>query len=182
MRIDASLTSAWPFGGPNVTSDMAAQYSVVNRLFTAMSGENVVMDLSARQKGKLHVLSAYSTDGDYLDLTSKVGTDGILRFTFPAKKWDVYGLYSVPTGQMTKRSGLGGEGLVIDHFNKIAVEKYLERFDSLFLSSSALRATFNDSYEVYGADYSSVLLDEFKARRGYDLRKYLYLLDPANKE
>ncbi len=181
MRIDASLTSAWPFGGPNVTSDMAAQYSVVNRLFTAMPDENVVMDLSARQKGKLHVLSAYSTDGDYLDLTSKVGTDGILRFTFPAKKWDVYGLYSVPTGQMTKRSGLGGEGLVIDHFNKIAVEKYLERFDSLFLSSSALRATFNDSYEVYGADYSSVLLDEFKARRGYDLRKYLYLLDPANK-
>lgn len=29
------------------------------------------------------------------------------------RKRDVYGLYSVPTGQMTKRSGLGGEGLVI---------------------------------------------------------------------
>ena len=83
---------------------------------------------------------------------------------------------------MTKRSGIGGEGLVIDHFNKTSVTKYLERFDSLFLSSStALRATFNDSYEVYGADYSPVFLDEFKKRRGYDLRRYLYLLDPTNR-
>ena len=182
MRIDASLTSAWPFGGPNVTSDMAAQYSVVKRLFTAMPGEEVSLALSTLQKGELSVLSAYSTDGDYLDLTEKVSTDGIFSFKFPAKKWEVYGLFSLPTGQMTKRSGIGGEGLVIDHFNKTSVTKYLERFDSLFLSSStALRATFNDSYEVYGADYSPVFLDEFKKRRGYDLRRYLYLLDPTNR-
>lgn len=95
MRIDASLTSAWPFGGPNVTSDMAAQYSVVKRLFTAMPGEEVSLALSTLQKGELSVLSAYSTDGDYLDLTEKVSTDGIFSFKFPAKKWEVYGLFSL---------------------------------------------------------------------------------------
>lgn len=76
---------------------------------------------------------------------------------------------------------MGGEGLVIDHFDKNTVHQYLKRFDALFQSRSDLRSTFNDSYEVYGADYTPVLLDEFKIRRGYDLRKVLYLLDPSNK-
>ena len=71
MQIDASLTSAWPFGGPNVTSDMAAQYSIVKRLFSAMPGEEMEVTLSMLQKGELSALSAYSTDGDYLDLTGK---------------------------------------------------------------------------------------------------------------
>lgn len=181
LRVDASLTSAWPFGGPNVREDMAAQYSVVNRLLAAMPGEKVTLDLASRQKGKLCALSAYAEDGTFLDLTSKVGADGVLRFVFPNKKWEVYGLFSLPTRQMTKRSGIGGAGLVVDHFSKASVGKYLERYDSLFLSSSALRATFNDSYEVYGADYSPVFLEEFRVRRGYDLRKYLYLLNPAHK-
>lgn len=181
MQIDMSLASAWPMGGPNVTSDMAAKYSVVKRLFVAMPNEEVVLDIAKVQSGKIQALSAYSTDGDYLDLLSAVGDDGILRYIFPSKKWEIYGLFSLPTNQLTKRAGLGGEGLVIDHFNKMSVEKYLERFDSLFISPSALRATFNDSYEVYGADYSSVFLQEFENRRGYDLRKYLYLFDSSVK-
>lgn len=40
LAIDASLTSAWPFGGPNVTPEMGAKYSVVTRVFTAMPKES----------------------------------------------------------------------------------------------------------------------------------------------
>ena len=40
MQIDASLTSAWPFGGPNVTSDMAAQY--LPKLVDKLTPEGVI--------------------------------------------------------------------------------------------------------------------------------------------
>lgn len=176
MALDVSLTSAWPFGGPNVTPNMAAQYSKVMRLFTAVPGEKVDVSISKFSKGKLCALCAYSDDGEYVELSDEVNSDGTLSYVFPMKKWDVYGLFSFPTGQKTKRSGIGGEGLVIDHFSKSSISRYLQRYDSLFASPSSLRATFNDSYEVYGADYTPSFLDEFQQRRGYDLRKYLYLL------
>jgi len=38
---------------------------------------------------------------------------------------------------------------------------------------TGIRSFFNDSYEVYNADFSPKLLDEFQKRRGYDVRNYL---------
>lgn len=173
MGIDMSLTSAWPFGGPNVTKDMAARYVNGGRLFGASANEVVSKKIYEPDKEMLGALSAYSTDGVYLDLTQYVDKNGILHYTFPNGKWDVYSISSRPTGQTTKRSGMGGEGLVLDHFDKKAVEKYLERYDSLFIDTNYLRSVFNDSYEVYGADYTPSFLDEFRKRRGYDLRAQL---------
>ncbi|MDR1764029.1 MAG: glycosyl hydrolase family 2 [Dysgonamonadaceae bacterium] len=78
------------------------------------------------------------------------------------------------TRQMVKRAAPGGEGLVLDHFNKAAVERYLARFDSAFAESKTPypHSFFNDSYEVYGADWTPSLLDEFERRRGYRLQDY----------
>lgn len=41
----------------------------------------------------------------------------------------------------------------------------------------SVHAIFTDSLEVYGADWTSDLLEEFKKRRGYDLRPLLPLLE-----
>ena len=78
------------------------------------------------------------------------------------------------TGQKVKRAAPGGEGLVIDHFDGGAVERYLSVFDSAFAQSGAPfpQTFFTDSYEVYGADWTPSLLDEFAARRGYRLEDY----------
>lgn len=173
MGTDVALASAWPFGGPNVTPAMAAQKMSGGKLLTATGGE--VVDLPVYQKGSktLLALEAFADSGRTLDLTKYVDANGVLHFTFPSGLWEVYSLFSEPTGQLVKRSGVGGEGLVLDHFNADAVEKYLARFDSLFLKPSHLRATFNDSYEVYGADCTPHILEEFEKRRGYDFRKYL---------
>ena len=75
------------------------------------------------------------------------------------------------TGQKVKRAAPGGEGFVIDHFDKSAVKNYLNHIDSAFKTSATpYPATFfNDSYEVYGADWTPALPTEFKKRRGYDL-------------
>jgi len=83
-------------------------------------------------------------------------------------------LETAKSGQMVKRASPGGQGLVIDHFNRQAVEHYLARFDKAFAQSGAPfpHSFFNDSYEVYGADWSPALLDEFETRRGYRLQDY----------
>ena len=79
------------------------------------------------------------------------------------------------TKQKVKRAAPGGEGFVIDHFNKDAVAHYLERFDTAFVNQHVAfpKNFFNDSYEVYGADWTPQLRKEFQARRGYDLYQHL---------
>jgi hypothetical protein len=79
------------------------------------------------------------------------------------------------TGQIVKRAAPGGEGLVLDHLDKEAVESYLAKFDKAFASSAAPppRSFFNDSYEVYGADWTASLPLEFKRRRGYSIEPFI---------
>lgn len=80
---------------------------------------------------------------------------------------------------MVERAGPGGEGSVIDHFSNVALQHYLDRFDSAFKGKDirGLRAFFNDSYEVDdargAADWTPTLFNEFKKRRGYNLQEHL---------
>ena len=96
------------------------------------------------------------------------------------KEGDVNGLpvYRTEVGrtkQKVKRAAPGGEGWVIDHFDRQAVRHYLDRFDKAFKESGVAwpHTFFNDSYEVYGANWTPTLFDEFKKRRGYDLQEHL---------
>ena len=79
------------------------------------------------------------------------------------------------TKQKVKRAAPGGEGFVIDHFNHDAVARYLQRFDTAFVNQKVPFPAnfFNDSYEVYGADWTPNLREEFMRRRGYDLYDHL---------
>ena len=79
------------------------------------------------------------------------------------------------TRQQVKRAAPGGEGWVIDHFDRTAVRHYLDRFEQAFSQSGVHypHTFFNDSYEVYFANWTPTLFDEFQKRRGYDLREHL---------
>ena len=79
------------------------------------------------------------------------------------------------TKQKVKRAAPGGEGWVVDHFDRNAVAHYLDRFEQAFATSGVPypHTFFNDSYEVYKADWTPTLFDEFQKRRGYDLRTKL---------
>lgn len=96
------------------------------------------------------------------------------------REGDSIRLEIVPTRQKVKRAAPGGEGFVLDHFSREAVEFYLSKFDTAFARSGIPfpHTFFNDSYEVYGADWTDSLLVEFERRRGYRLQDhYAELLD-----
>ncbi|MDR1223802.1 MAG: glycosyl hydrolase family 2 [Tannerella sp.] len=112
--------------------------------------------------------------GQALDLTDRV-KDGCLQWTAPeGGTWRIIALFEGKTFQTVKRAAPGGEGYVIDHFSAKAVNRYLSRFDKAFEMNRTSRphAFFNDSYEVYGADWTPGLPDEFARRRGYRLEDH----------
>ena len=105
----------------------------------------------------LQTLMAYGDDGTVLDLTSKVGGDGMLNWIAPKGNWELYAVFMGWHGKMVERAGPGGEGNVIDHFSADALKNYIDRFDKAFVGHdlSSLRSFFNDSYEVDDARRAS---------------------------
>ncbi|MEO5682499.1 MAG: glycosyl hydrolase [Chitinophagaceae bacterium] len=127
----------------------------------------------------LQLLMAYSDKGDVLDITGKVDTAGKLSWTAPAGNWNLYALFQGWHGKMVERAAPGGEGDAIDHFSGAALNNYLSYFDKAFAGKdvSYLRSFFNDSYEVDDArgqsNWTPDFLQQFKNRRGYDLKNEL---------
>ncbi len=127
----------------------------------------------------LQVVMAYGDNSQHIDLTDKVDAKGNLNWKAPAGNWTVYALFMGWHGKMVERAAPGAEGNAIDHFSESALKKYLSRFDTAFVGNdlSPLRGFFNDSYEVDDArgqsNYTPGFFDEFKRRRGYDLKFYL---------
>lgn len=94
-----------------------------------------------------------------------------------------YTLSFAPTNQKVKRAAPGGEGLVVDPFNKAAIERYLQSFKDAFGQKNyPVRAFYNDSYEAYGANWTARFFQRFKELRGYDLAQHLDVLAKEKAE
>ena len=82
-----------------------------------------------------------------------------------------------PTGQQVKRAAPGGAGLVLDPFLADGMRRYLERFDTAFSKTREFpRSMYMDSYEAYGANWTTDFQSEFEKRRGYRIEEKLPLL------
>lgn len=111
-------------------------------------------------------------------LTSKL-SGKTLELDVPDGEWAVVGLWSMPDGEFVSLSAEKEKGFVQDHFNLERVQESLEVLlgestGYLDHAGKALRGFFNDSFEFKTErHYTSDFLDEFAARRGYDLRPWL---------
>ncbi len=179
MLIDMNTGTGWPFGGPEVSIEDAACRLLIEEyhLKEGQRLEQKIETSDEKQKNcaTLERLMAFSSDGKCLDLTGKV-KDGKLNWKTPKGEWRLIAAFCGKTFQQVKRAAPGGEGYVMNHFSHGAVERYLARFDKAFEETDTKvfpHNFFNDSYEVYGADWTSGLFDEFLARRGYKLEEHL---------
>lgn len=183
IEVDMNNGTGWPFGGPETPiTEAACKEVVVDSIVNASllkTGYVIKVPAKETKFAKLDFVMAYPKDvkkynGGAIEVTSFVSADGTLRWKAPAKgDWRIIALYVSRTRQMVKRAAPGGAGYVIDHFDKTAVKHYLERFDKAFAATNTPwpRSMFNDSYEVYGADWTPTLPEEFARRRGYSLKE-----------
>ncbi len=194
IQIDMNNGTGWPFGGPATPIEEAACKVVVVDSVVGHSvlkeGYRLVLPQKEEKYSKLDFVIAYPKavkgyEGGAVEVTSFVGADGVLRWKTPKKgNWRIIALYAGRTRQQVKRAAPGGQGYVIDHFDKVAVKHYLDRFDKVFAESSTPWPTsmFNDSYEVYGADWTPTLPAEFEKRRGYSLKENIDKLVDRDKD
>ena len=182
VEIDMTTGTGWPFGGPWVPLEESASKSVF--IVKAISEKKIKnMDLSPAEKDadrcKLLKVMAYDTKGNVVDLSYGITVNGnkyLLNAKLPQKdNWKIYALYNRYGIMKVKRPAPGGEGLVVDHFNKKAVEHYLTHISDAFKRTQTPypHTFFNDSYEVAEGDWTPELLTEFEKRRGYKLENYL---------
>jgi len=179
MGVDMNTGTGWPFGGPQIKpADAAAKIIVQNyKLAAGQSLTEKIVVSDSRQAGvgaPLQAVTAYSSKGEVVSLLDKVSPDGTLNWKPTDGTWEIYAAFSGKTLQQVKRAAPGGEGYVMDHFSKTAVDTYLKRFDEAFKDKSpGIGSYFNDSYEVYGSTWSPGFFAEFLRLRGYDLKLHL---------
>jgi hypothetical protein len=179
MQVDMNLRTGWPFGGPQITTEHSATRLII-RQFELKKGEKLsgkIEPAEVRQRNpetKLQALTGYGPDNLILDLTTFVLADGTLDWKAEEGDWTLYAAFAARTMQWVKRAAPGGEGLTFDHFSEPALDVYLKRFDEAFDGiNQGVRAYFNDSYEVYGTNWTDNFFDEFESRRGYKLQFHL---------
>ena len=177
MGVDMNTGTGWPFGGPLVKPENAATKLIVQQ-YELKSGEELKEQIKVKEARQdaaiLQAVTAYGSNGEVLDLYDKVGAGGQLNWTAGTGSWKIYAAFAGKTRQQVKRAAPGGAGLTMDHLDRNSVTTYLKRFDNAFNNKpNGVRAFFNDSYEVYGANWTPTFFDEFQKRRGYDLKKHL---------
>lgn len=172
MGVDLTTGTGWPFGGPQVTPEYAASKMNIFSYPHLMPGAE--LSIAMPQGARLEALTAYN-EGKVLQLKDKVDEkNGILNWSPTSGSWDLFALFNGKTQQKVKRAAPGGEGFTLDHFSAAALKVYLNRFDTAFhRTPHGVRAFYNDSYEVYGADWTTGFFKQFEKRRGYDLKQYI---------
>ena len=180
LRFDLTLGSGWSFGGPHVTPDHAARRLHWDRreigpgrlrvpVVAAWPGDELV--------GAYLGAGSLQEEPDGWALLPVV--DGVLEVPDGTGPRVVLLATSRHTGQNVKRAAVGAEGPVLDHYSAAATLAHLSAVGDPLLDAvpaSLLGSVFCDSLEVYGADWTPGLPEEFAQRCGYPLLPVLHAL------
>ncbi|SDT44491.1 glycosyl hydrolase [Microlunatus soli] len=179
LRFDLTLGSGWSFGGPHIDADHAAKQLDWER--REITGEPV--DLPIRTWPGDRLVAAYLGGGSAQEpptdcVRLEIADD---RLQIPRGSGPRQLLLAIerPTGQVVKRAAAGADGPVLDHYSASAARAHLDTFAEPLLAAvpaELIGSVFCDSLEVYGANWTPDLVDEFERRRGYPLLPRLYEL------
>ncbi len=191
ITCDMIIGSGWPFGGEHVPRNEQSQIIIlgtknlkggqtytfnktelVNSVEPPSNYENKVSTLFMLRLAPA-VMNEF-TPGVSLD--DQVGNDSI-TVKVPAGDYVLYYLVKVNGFQRVIQGALGAKGPVINHYDQVAVQNYLDHFGELLTRrlgplNNYFRAFFTDSIELEGANWCDDFFEEFKQRRGYDIEQY----------
>jgi hypothetical protein len=179
LRFDLTLGSGWPYGGPSVPVTQAAGKLRVSAFVVPAGADSAVVPDMERGERFIAAFLVRTAQG-------KIVTENAERLSDPRDGHLALPRFDGPhavlffiagrTGQQVKRPAIGAEGFVLDHYDRGAIENYLRTTGDRLMQAFGSHppyAIFSDSLEVYGSDWTSDFLKEFRARRGYDLTAYL---------
>jgi alpha-L-rhamnosidase len=176
LRVDITLGSGWPFGGPHIPVTQAAGELRVETVQAPAGVNSVAMPpLETGEKFLAAFVAPVGDSGpDWRGATQLPAPLGA-RLDFPDSSTSsntAIFFISSRTGMIVKRAAQGAAGFVLDHYDAASIQNHLHAVGDPLLSAFGDHppyAVFSDSLEDYGSDWTPKLLAEFKRRRGYDL-------------
>lgn len=179
LRFDLTLGSGWSFGGPHISTDMAAKKLCWDR--REISGDAVQIPLRTGWPGD-QVVAAFIGAGSVGEPTRFAPLEinpGVLRIPSGSGPRQILVASVRPTGQVVKRAAAGADGPVLDHYSAAAARAHIEHVAEPLLRAvpaELIGSVFCDSLEVYGANWTPAIIGEFERRRGYPLLPRLHQL------
>jgi alpha-L-rhamnosidase len=168
LRMDLTIGSGWPYGGPQVGVDEAAgKLRIARAAVTPLSKRVTAPSIGAGEQ----VIAAFLGNVDLGNVN-----DGSVRLPDGHGSGEVLFFIASRTGMMVKRAAVGAEGFVLNHYDRHALEGYLKNVGDRLLQAFGAHppfAIFCDSLEVYESDWTADFLEQFRTRRGYDLQPHL---------
>ena len=179
LRMDMTMGSGWPYGGPHITPAIAAERLQCLRI-PIPAGARTIQAPKLREGQRFLAAFVASGSARQFDAGSarRISPQGEGSFTVPeshAGSRVLLCFVAELTGQQVKRAAKGAEGNVLDHYSRAAIEKHLEAVGAPLAAAGGgnITAMFCDSLEVEGSDWTQGFLEAFQRQRGYDLTPYL---------
>ncbi len=193
MVCDIIVGSGWPFGGEFLEKEEQTQvltmnvnsYKLVGPATVQFSKEELlnrvnITDNGTKELYTVRMVPSYMDKFEEgVDLTDQFDEDGILHIKVPYYvDQDLIVIVKTTGVQSVTLGAPGASGPVLNHFNKKAVDRYLNRMsDALEAQVGSLgdsfRSMFCDSLELTGNTWCDDMLEEFERRRGYSLKPYI---------
>lgn len=181
MRVNITLGSGWPYGGPHVPVTQAAGKLRLAVMFLPAGADRVALPALENGEALITAFVVAGTIAKYDPAAAKPvslpETDALALSLAPVDADRVVLFFiSSRTGQQVKRAAVGAEGFVLDHFDRAAIENHLQYAGEKLMQAFGDQppySVFSDSLEVYRSDWTPDFLAEFQKRRGYDLTPYL---------
>ncbi len=192
LRFDLTLGSGWPYGGSMISWAESPGCLRVQRVPITAGRRNV--PVPSLRDGETLLAAFVDAPGDkpaaggefrevkIRDQEAQIPDDR-------AGRGQVLFFIASHTGDRPERPSFGAEGYVIDHYDPQIIAKFLRSVADPEVGACGDNppyAVFCDSLEIDGHDWTNHFLEEFRRRRGYELRPYLPALvadiGPQTKE
>ncbi len=179
--------STWPNGLVLDSVDMTTNLGINNltdKVFTNIADQALYDQAGVGNPADAATFSPDQVVGrtDVVELTSRLGADGKLRWDVPVGDWIILRVGYTPTGVVNHPAGKEGTGLECDKLSREAVEAHWTGLmDKVIremgpLVGKSLNAVHIDSWEVGSQNWTPKFREEFQKRRGYDLLPFLTVL------